>query len=411
MPDYGVLTAEDAVTAEDDVKERIRLELARLQSLLEKNYQAVSVLAPSSVPRASKPDFSIYTGAGGNAYMYWKLSEHYARHFNKSESKRCLQLAVAAIETALSLIGQMAKLHVNSYIGVSFYIGDAGIYALASVIYHRSGHVNKCQHCVQQLLSESSRASKVDEDEILYGRAGYLFCLLFVKKHLPAHLVPIEKLESTATSVAEVVIETGVKGSRGQKHLRYFFLGSEYLGAAHGINLLIKESLDYLLNVQLPSGNFPAAADDDPSRADCLVHWCHGAPGFVSLFTKANECYGDVKYKEAALAAARCVWHRGLLRKGIPLCHGISGNAYAFFNLYRATKDLEHKYRALKFCEALCDPAVQKQLTEYDDRSRHVKGVPDTPYSLLEGYAGVVCLFVDALSPEQSAFPGYDGDM
>ncbi|XP_062505180.1 glutathione S-transferase LANCL1-like isoform X3 [Corticium candelabrum] len=397
MPDYGVLTAEDAVTAEDDVKERIRLELARLQSLLEKNYQAVSVLAPSSVPRASKPDFSIYTGAGGNAYMYWKLSEHYARHFNKSESKRCLQLAVAAIETALSLIGQMAKLHVNSYIGVSFYIGDAGIYALASVIYHRSGHVNKCQHCVQQLLSESSRASKVDEDEILYGRAGYLFCLLFVKKHLPAHLVPIEKLESTATSVAEVVIETGVKGSRGQKHLR--------------INLLIKESLDYLLNVQLPSGNFPAAADDDPSRADCLVHWCHGAPGFVSLFTKANECYGDVKYKEAALAAARCVWHRGLLRKGIPLCHGISGNAYAFFNLYRATKDLEHKYRALKFCEALCDPAVQKQLTEYDDRSRHVKGVPDTPYSLLEGYAGVVCLFVDALSPEQSAFPGYDGDM
>ena len=65
MPDYGVLTAEDAVTAEDDVKERIRLELARLQSLLEKNYQAVSVLAPSSVPRASKPDFSIYTGAGG----------------------------------------------------------------------------------------------------------------------------------------------------------------------------------------------------------------------------------------------------------------------------------------------------------------------------------------------------------
>lgn len=207
-------------------------------------------------------------------------------------------------------------------------------------------------------------------------------------------------------------------------------MSSEYLGAAHGlcgilyilmhfqdllanprINLLIKESLDYVLHIGLPSGNYPAAAGDDPSVADRLVHWCHGAPGFVSLFTKAHECYGDAKYKDAALAAAQCVWGRGLLKKGISVCHGITGNAYAFLNLYRATGDASHRYRALKFCQVLADPAVQKQLSEFEDESRHVKGIPDTPYSLLEGYAGVVCLYVDALCPEKSAFPGYDGDI
>jgi hypothetical protein len=162
------------------------------------------------------------------------------------------------------------------------------------------------------------------------------------------------------------------------------------------------------LHVRFPSGNYPAVADD---KDDCLVHWCHGAPGFVSLFTKAHECFGDPKYREAAIAAAQCVWERGLLKKGISVCHGITGNAYAFLNLYRATGEPSHRYRALKFCQVLTDPSVQKQLSEYKDRSRQVRGLPDSPYSLLEGYAGVVCLYVDTLCPEQSAFPGYDGDI
>jgi hypothetical protein len=48
----------------------------------------------------------------------------------------------------------------------------------------------------------------------------------------------------------------------------------------------IKSSVDYLLSLQSPSGNFPCAMDEIGSRArpetDELVHWCHGAAG--SLF-------------------------------------------------------------------------------------------------------------------------------
>jgi len=45
----------------------------------------------------------------------------------------------------------------------------------------------------------------------------------------------------------------------------------------------VKSSVDYLLSLQSPSGNFPCAMDELGSRArpeaDELVHWCHGAAG------------------------------------------------------------------------------------------------------------------------------------
>jgi hypothetical protein len=220
MPDYGDLSIEDVSKMEDDIRETVKVELARLQRLMEEKYEASSISAPASIPRNSKPDYSIYTGLGGNAYMYWKLSEHYQRQCNLTEARRCLQLAVIAIETALSLIGSLERLHVRTYIGVSFYIGDAGIYALASIIYCRANKLDKSKECLELLLSQCDKALQVDEDEVLYGRAGFLFCLMVVGKYLPGSF-PTDKIRSASKRVAEAIIESGVRGSRGQKHLRY----------------------------------------------------------------------------------------------------------------------------------------------------------------------------------------------
>jgi Lanthionine synthetase C-like protein. len=49
----------------------------------------------------------------------------------------------------------------------------------------------------------------------------------------------------------------------------------------------VKSSVDYLLSLQSPSGNFPCAMDELGSRArpeaDELVHWCHGAAGSLVI--------------------------------------------------------------------------------------------------------------------------------
>lgn len=72
-----------------------------------------------------------------------------------------------------------------------------------------------------------------------------------------------------------------------------------------------------------------------------------------------------------ALAVSDVVWARGLLKKGVGLCHGISGNAYLFLYLYRvmnlftcvgvyltyssmllqATQEMKFLYRAWSFAE------------------------------------------------------------
>ncbi len=52
-----------------------------------------------------------------------------------------------------------------------------------------------------------------------------------------------------------------------------------------------------------------------------LVHWCHGAPGFIPLLARAAAAFPDdaSAFTEAALQAGEVVWERGLLKKVLPL--------------------------------------------------------------------------------------------
>lgn len=47
---------------------------------------------------------------------------------------------------------------------------------------------------------------------------------------------------------------------------------------------LVKGSVDYLITLRFPSGNYPSSLRSD---TDKLVHWCHGSPGFIHMFMQA----------------------------------------------------------------------------------------------------------------------------
>ena len=53
---------------------------------------------------------------------------------------------------------------------------------------------------------------------------------------------------------------------------------------------------------------------------------------------------------------------------------------------------------------------VQQEVKVYEDPQRLSVGVPDHPYSLMEGLAGTLCFCCDLLHPELAAFPGYAGE-
>ena len=55
-------------------------------------------------------------------------------------------------------------------------------------------------------------------------------------------------------------------------------------------------------------------------------------------------------------------------------------------------------------------PALLEATASAEDPQREVQGVPDSPSSLMEGEAGVVCFLLDAAAPDrrEAGFPGWD---
>ncbi|KAL1137779.1 hypothetical protein AAG570_009475 [Ranatra chinensis] len=226
-------------------------------------------------------------------------------------------------------------------------------------------------------------------DELLYGRVGYLYALLFVNKYTKEGAVS----GNVIRKVVEAILRSGIQLSKKRKELNvplvYEWHDKNYLGAAHGVagilylllrarcavtvselHSLIKPTIDWLINFRYSSGNFFSSVG---SESDRLVQWCHGAPGFVHLLTLASQVFKDQSYMNIALECGDAVWNRGLLTKGYSICHGVSGNAYTFLHLYQITGSDIHLYRAACFAD---------WCTKYP---KHQGLQPDRPFSLFEG--------------------------
>ena len=51
---------------------------------------------------------------------------------------------------------------------------------------------------------------------------------------------------------------------------------------------------------------------------------------------------------------------------------------------------------------------MQAAVAAHADPQRRVVGQPDSPLSLMEGAAGVLCFLLDVAAPETAAFPGWE---
>ncbi|KAH9370235.1 hypothetical protein HPB48_007428 [Haemaphysalis longicornis] len=302
---------------------------------------------------------------------------------------------------------QLGKLKEDDF---SFLCGDPGPLAVGADLYHRLGRAEDSHKLVKRLvnLSKYVLPSTADiPDELLYGRVGYLYALLYVRKHV----------SSTAIDdglIRNAVLSSGQDLSARKKSkcpLMYHWDDTYYLGAAHGLSgifymllqvrsqlseaelsRLVRPSIDWLASLQYPSGNYPSSLG---STTDKLVHWCHGAPGTIHLLLLAFRVFQDRQYLERAKKCAEVIWSRGLLKKGYGICHGTAGNGYAFLRMYQVTRDSKYLHRAAKFCEWCFD------------YGQHGCRIADTPFSLFEGMAGTIYFMAEMLDPEKSAFPAF----
>lgn len=342
-------------------------------------------------------NFSLYTGYGGNLYLYWRLN-----------------LITGNFEQELELSARVVINELGAMKGssTSFLKGKAGLLAILAVKY-------KEVRFVDIILEDLREMPK--EYEVLYGAAGTLYVLGFVLKYWPE--VPLkDRLIEKIQAISRRILSK--KNSRN--HLKFRWPadgGKRYIGAAHGtigiLHILLQvrdylpnydtiftSTIEYIINMQFESGNFPSRKDNPK---DEIVHFCHGGPGAVPMLCLAAKIFNNQFYLNSALAAGNDIWHRGILKKGRGICHGISGNGYSLLSLYKATNNPIWLNRALIFAEKMClDSETDNIISNYNDPTRLVQGLPDYPYSLMLGLPGTILYYYDCQQPQSSSFPAYD---
>ena len=165
------------------------------------------------------------------------------------------------------------------------------------------------------------------ENELLYGRAGYLYLLRLIK----ASFVDDPKTLQLITDTQDDVVDAVLDAPRPWK-----WMGKVYIGAVHGAVGIITQivltnpqryaskleaELAVLLTYQYESGNFPSSV---PPERDRLVQVCHGAPGVVISLLSIKEYFPNLKEKiDRAIRKGReDILERGLLTKEPCICHG-----------------------------------------------------------------------------------------
>ena len=344
-----------------------------------------------------KSDHSVYCGYGGNLYLFWRLS-NFAVSYQED-----LQACVNTVLRKLPNIPDEVS---------TFLMGKAGICALLAVITKNEEYAT--------MVLESTK-NDPEEFELLYGAAGTLYALGFILKHWP-ETTQKALIIASIQRIAEKTVEK--KDGNNELHFRYPFHGGDsYIGAAHGIigilyvlfqlreylpnndNIFIP-TLEYLIKLQFPTGNFPAI---EGPEVDDTVHFCHGGPGAVPMLCLAYQIYNHQDYLQAALRAGEDIWRRGLLKKGRGICHGTAGNGYAFISLFNVTGEEVWLNRALIFAEIMgYDQNYENVVRRFDDPQRKTLGIADHPYSLMEGLAGTICFYIDCLNPLEAMYPTYD---
>ncbi|XP_067676711.1 lanC-like protein 3 [Haliotis asinina] len=368
-------------------------------------------------PNLDNCDGGLYVGNAGVAYMFWYLASSAA-----FEEKRKQLLEQAFEYFGVSLKYATGRRSRDS--DTSFILGKSGVYAVGSLIANSMGNEKLSSEYAAKYASYAKEVEKLNlscgSDELFVGRAGYLCGLLNLHKKLGQKVLS----DADVNAICRAIVESGRQYARRHKSaspLMYAYYDTEYLGAAHGLSSIlqmllsfpqfihsnadaeqdVRQAVDFMLSLEQPNFNYAPAMDEVQRRcrpdSEELVHWCHGAPGIIYLFVRAFKVWGDEKYLQACVRCGEVTWHRGLLRKGPGICHGVAGSGYVFLVLYRLTGHKKFLHRAQQYAEFLYTP-------EFQSGAR----VPDSPYSLYEGWAGTVCYLADLTQPESAELPLFD---
>uniref|UniRef100_A0A8C6U1F3 Glutathione S-transferase LANCL1 n=1 Tax=Neogobius melanostomus TaxID=47308 RepID=A0A8C6U1F3_9GOBI len=372
---------------------------------------------------ADPRDCTAYTGWAGVALLYLHLHKVFSEtsFLHKAHEYVCRSLQC------------LTRRH-----DVTFLCGDTGPLAVAAAVYHRLQRPQEADDCVNRLMQYYETVVKGSgglPDELLYGRVGYLYSLLFINQQFGQDKIPLDYIQQVPLSFrlglfysfsltlrrlcsgrrgcdrvrrapeqevprgeaesADVrVVPGAVRGSGARARWHLLLPHAARLGAVCGVPAPTGEAQrGPRVRTQAPHRKLPPLHRGRAGPAGALVPRLpggrlHAAAGLQGVWQPG--------YLDDALQCGEVVWRYGLLKKGYGLCHGAAGNAYTFLTLYRHTQDPKHLFRACMFADWCMN------------YGRHGCRTPDTPFSLFEGMAGTIYFLADFLQPMRAKFPAFE---
>ncbi|KAF8634028.1 hypothetical protein AX17_004293 [Amanita inopinata Kibby_2008] len=332
-----------------------------------------------------------------------------------------------------------------------------------------NAYIEVLERAVQHIIHEDNNPSHANDDgcEVLYGRAGLLYAFLLLRRAIHRGLLdelPPEFARQLNQMVAldnlRIIVDSIMcRGRRGSTWLAeelgatpetddslpplmWSWYQKRYLGGAHGVAGILQMLLscpaeivapymddilytvEWLLTLQDQSGNWPSSFKLHKHHGEChqLLQWCHGAPGFLMLLStvlrlsrRSNNPLpvDDETKRNIALSlhlGAVLVYKHGLLRKGVGPCHGVAGSVYALLAVADVSAEIQ-RWLSLKVNDSLDYFAAAVHLSEL---ATHVEEyveqeemrIPDRPWSLYEGKAGMCCAWAEVLLRIQARASG-----
>lgn len=122
---------------------------------------------------ADPRDSTVYTGWTGISLLYLHLYDVFG-------DPAYLQMAHGYVKQGLNSLTKRS---------ITFLCGDAGPLAVGAVVYHKMNNEKQAEDCITRLI----HLNKIDPhapNEILYGRMGYIYALLFVNKNFGVEKIP-----------------------------------------------------------------------------------------------------------------------------------------------------------------------------------------------------------------------------
>ncbi|XP_061841273.1 glutathione S-transferase LANCL1 isoform X2 [Nerophis lumbriciformis] len=192
------------------------------QQLTSKIEELLAVME-SGLKSADPRNCTSYTGWAGIALLYLHLHRVF-------KQETFLQKAVEHVSRSLKCLTRR---------DVTFLCGDAGPLAVAAVVYHRLQRAGEADECITRLLQYHQTVVKGSSglpDELLYGRVGYLYSLIFINQQLGTNRIPLQHIQQ----ISEAILASGEHQSRklrvhNQSPLMYEWYQEQYVGAAHGL--------------------------------------------------------------------------------------------------------------------------------------------------------------------------------